>query len=339
MRKSILLLLPVLLACGDANASAPAIIEDFRARASALECSPVDLGVDAAVTEMRLASDSTWTLLDEAQMALLVFSDQPRLLRRTPLAEAGPGAAPRPVSAVLLGDTAVAVAARGGLRVVVLSPEGGAMATLPLDFVPNDVAVTPAGALLLTPLPVGARPPTLLMRRGAGAWDPLPVPKRSYEDVSVNGLGNTALVETFPDGTILVMHQIMAPRAYLVRPDGRVDPRPTPTPDGTRAAIDFVPRAPITDEQIPRMLVPAMAMTIDPASSQVYVLTKTEAKIDDRPERAVLRLSPELEFMEGYTLPVIASSMVYLPRRDALLVAGDADDFHFCPLPRTRSAT
>ncbi len=337
MRKPILLLLPAFLACGDANASGPAIIPDFRARAAALECSPVDLGVSAAVTEMRLASDSTWTLLDEAQMELLVFSDEPRLLRRTPLAEVGPAAAPRPVSAVLLGDTAVAVAARGGLRVVVLTPDGGPLATLPLDFMPNDIAVTPSGALLLTPLPVGASPPTLLMRRTADAWEPLPVPKRSFEDMSVNGLGNTALVETFPDGTILVMHQIMRPRAFLVRPDGRVDPRPAPTPDGTRAAIDFVPRAPITEDQIPRMLVPAMAMTIDPASSQVYVLTKTEAKINDRPERAVLRLSSELEFLEGYTLPVTASSIIYLPRRGALLVVDDADDFHFCPLLRTGS--
>jgi hypothetical protein len=338
MRKPILLLLPVLWACGDATASGPSVIPDFRANAAALECSAVDLGVEAAMTEMRRASDSTWTLLDESQMVLLTLSDELRLLRRTPLAEAGPAAAPRPVSAVLLGDTAVAVAARGGLRVVILSPDGGPLASMPLDFIPNALVTTPSGALLLTPLPMGARPPTLLMRHTAGAWEPLPVPQRGFEDMSVNAIGNTALAETFPDGTILVMHQMLTARAFLVRPDGRVDPRPTPTPDGNRAAIDFVPRAPITEDQIPRMLVPAMAMSIDPARSQVYVMTKTAARVNDRAERAVLRLSSELEFIEGYTLPMIAQSMIYLPRRDALLVVGDADDFHMCPLPPGGSA-
>lgn len=331
MRKLTLLLLPLANGCGDVAAT-QGVIESFRTEATPLTCETVDLGVDTAPTELRLASDSTWTLLDEAQRQLMTFTDEFRLIRQIELPDIGPGAVEHPISAVLLGDTAVAVAARGGLRLVVLSMDGALRRSVPLEFIPNAIAASDSG-ILATPMPFGDRPSTLLLRNVDDDWEEMPVPKRAYDDMSIAALGNAALVETFPDGRILVMHQFFRPRAFIVD-SGRVDAVTPPIPDGTREQLDFVPRAPITDDQIRRTMVPALAMTIDPHRSEVYVLTRSGGELDDRLERAILRLSDRLAFIEGYTLPVIARSMVFLPRRHAALVVDDLDGLHLCALPR-----
>lgn len=337
MRESILFLLFVAVACDRAGDAGYVVIDDFSRTATALTCETVEIGVEAAATELRLASDSTWTLLDAPQLQVMTFDDEFRLLDRMTLPAVGPGAAPSPTSVALLGDTAVAVAARGGLRLVVLSRDGRELATTPLDFIPHSVATSAAGAVLVTPMPFGTKPPTLLLRLADGKLDTLAVPKRSYEDMMINALGNATLVESLPDGSALVVHQFLQPRAFRVSAAGTVGALPFPTPDGTRQQIPYVPRAPITEEQMGQTLVPAMAMSVDRGRSHVYLLTRSGRNVDGRPERAILRLSEGLEFLEGFTLPVAAGSMVYLPRRRAALVVDDTDTFHLCPLPRAGS--
>ncbi len=151
--------------------------------------------------------------------------------------------------------------------------------------------------------------------------------------MAVNALGNSALVEELPDGSLLVVHQFFRPRAYRLAASGDVESLTPPTPDATARQVEFVPRAPITDDQLPRTLIPAMAMTVDPLRSDVYVLTRSGRTLDGRPERAILRLTDRLEFLHGYTLPLPAVSMVFLPRRRAALILDDEDAFHVCPLP------
>lgn len=335
MRESILYLLVVAAACGVADEPGHVVIEDFSRGATAVACEVVDLGAAAAPSELRLATDSTWTLLDAPQLQVLTFDDEFRLLDRTPLASVGPGAAANPTSVALLGDTAMVVAARGGLRLVVLGRDGREIAAAPLGFIPHSIAATASGAVLVTPTPFGTRPPTLLLRFEGGRWDTLAVPKRSYADMTINALGNTALVESLPDGSALVVHQFLQPRAFRVSATGEVEALAFPTPDGTRDQIPYVPHPPVTEDQFPLTLLPAMAMAVDPVRSEVYVMTRSGSDLGGRPERAILRLTDRLEFLEGYTLPVIAGAMVYLPRRQAALVADDEDRFHLCPLTRT----
>lgn len=342
MRKSILLLLLGAGACDAASDPGFVVIEDFSRRAVAATCHAVDLGHETVASELRLATDTTWTLLDGPGLQVLTFDDRLALLTRTPLPAEGPGAARGPTSVGLLGDTALAVMARGGLRLVILSLDGREVATEPLDFIPHSVETTGSGAILVTPTPFGTRPPTLLMRfapdprsHGSGEWEAVAVPRRHYEDMTVNALGNTALVESLSDGSVLVVHQFLEPRAFRVSAAGVVERLPVPTPDGTRSTIRYLPRSPLTEEQFPRMLLPAMAMSVDPRSSEVYLLTRSGGDIGGHPERAVLRLTGRLEFLAGYTLPVRAGNMVYLPRRNAVLVTDDEDRFHLCRLPRS----
>lgn len=334
MRKPILLLLVGAAACETATEHGFVVIDDFSRHATAATCDLVDLGVEAVATEVRLATDTTWTLLDAPGLQVLTFDDRYTLLNRTPLPADGPAAALNPTSVGALGDTALAVLARGGLRLVVLSMDGRGLDTSPLDFIPHSVATTGAGAVLVTPMPFGTKPPTLLLRFADGGWDTLAVPRRRYADMTINAIGNTALVESLPDGSSLVLHQYLEPRGFRVSASGDVEALAVPTPDGTRDAIAYLPHPPVTEEQFPLMLLPAMALSVDRVSSEVYLLTRSGTAVDGRPERAVLRLTNRLEFLEGYTLPVRAAGMVYLPRRGGVLVADDEDRFHHCTLPR-----
>ena len=319
--------------CTDADAADFALIDDFLAGSTAVTCEAVTLEPGPAAEEIRLVSDSTWIVLDGTGRELFEFDDALRLRGRLAIPRRGPGSAEQPVSVAALGDTAWAIADRARLRVVVLSRTGEEVAAVPLDFMPHSLESTPGGELLLTAVPVGTRPPTLLVRYDWASFQPLPVPRRSYPDMTVSALGNTALVETLPDGAALVVHQFLAPRAFRVG-TGPPEPLRAPTPDATRDQIDYVPTAPVTEDQLPRTLTPALAMSVDPGSGEVYLLTRSGRTRNGRPERAVLRLAGDLGFTAGFTLDVHAVGLVYLPRREAAIVVDDEDRFFLCPLPR-----
>lgn len=332
MRKSILLFL-VAGCAGDAMPDDYTVVDAVPDRAVAVQCEPIELPGDPSPSEIRLATDSTWSLLDDQRREVLYLDDRMRVLARTPLAEDGPGAAPNPVSAVALGDTAWAVAARGGLRLVILDHGGREISTTPLGFVPHSIEAAPNGDLLMSAMPFGSKPPTVVVRMRDGELSYVPVPKRSYPDMTVAALGNTALVETLSDGTALVLHQFMAPRGFRVSPTDQVEPLPVPTPAGTRESVDYVPTSPITEDQLPLALVPAMAMSVDDQAQEVFLMTRSGREVDGRLERVIMRLDSSLGFKAGYTLDVHASGMLYLPRIGRALVYDDVARFHTCPLP------
>lgn len=330
MRKSILL--PLLAAaCGDGASAGHRVIRDFSALATPVECEAVDLGA-VAVEELRLATDSTFLVLDAAQHRVTEYGDD--LLPRWSLdyPEAGPGAVDRPVSAALLGDSAIAMAARGGLRLVVLDRTGRLIHARRLPFMPGALAATDDGAVLVSAVPLGATPGSLLFRYRDGTLEELAVPRRPYADMTIGALGNTTRVEPLPPTSALVVHQFLAPRAVeVVLETGRVIPRVVPTPDGTADHIDFVPDPPITDAQLGEILAPAMAVSVDP-SGDVFLLTRSGRWTRGRRERAILRLGRDLAFRAAHTVDVHAVQMAVLPRRGAALVADDADRFFLCPL-------
>ena len=330
MRKSILLPLLVVGCSGDAEGAGYRAVPDFVDRSVPVACESVDPG-PMAVDALRVVTDSTVLVLDAAARRITELGDDLRPRRTLEYVEHGPGAVARPVAATLLGDT-VAIIARDGLRLVLLTRAGDVLHEEPLEFVPNAIAAA-GDELLITPMPLGAVPASLLFRFRHGTLDEIPVPRRPYADMMVGAMGNSTLVEGLADGSALVVHQLLRPRAFHVSADRTlVTPLTVPTPDGTIALAEAVPRAPITEEQFDRLLVPAMAMSVDRMRGEIFLLTRSGRTVDGRRERAILRTDDRLGYAASYLLDVNAVHLAVLPRRSAALVVDDADRFFLCPI-------
>lgn len=332
MRKSILLPLVVLACSGDARDSDYHVVADFIGRSIPLACHAVDLG-GIAVDRLHPATDTSFFVLDAAGGRIAEYTDRFEQVWALDFDEHGPAAVQRPVDAALLGDTAVAVAARGGLRLVILDRTGRPIHIEPLTFIPSALAAGEQDDVLVSAMPVGPRPEVLLFRFHSGELAPLNVPIRRYPDMTVGALGNATLAASLPDGSALVVHQFFAPRGFRVVPaSGSVVPLPVPTPDATRERIDFVPRPPVTRDQFSSMLTPALALSVDRGNGEVYLLTRSGRTIDGRSERAILRLGRRLGYVESYLLEVHAVQLAFLSRADALIVVDDLDRPYLCPL-------
>jgi hypothetical protein len=332
MRKSTLLLLLAAVACGETENEDYVVIEGFLDRSQALSCESLGALGYVAVTELRVASDSTIMVLDGPGRRLMELDPALRPIWEMDVPSEGPGAINTPVSMAVVGDTAIAIAERQGLQLIVFSRSGRLIRTTPLGFAPSAVVARPSGELLVTAMPFGETPGTLLFRHDGNGLREVPVPPRAYTDMFIGALGNTTLAEALPDGAVLVMHQFMAPRAFRVAVDGRVDRLPVPTPDATRAAIDYVPAGPLVEAEIERMLVPASAMSVDPSRSEVYLLTRSGRRLEGGTERALLRLDDGLGLLQAFTLDFVARHMAVLPREQTLLIVDDQDRFHACDL-------
>lgn len=330
MRKSILLLL-LASACTAADAADHTVVNGFLEQAIAVGCEPVDLGT-IAVEELRTATDSSFLVLDAAQRRVTEFADDLRPRWSLEYDEVGPAAVDRPISATLLGDTAVAIAARGGLKLVVLDRAGALIRARSLPFMPGPVTATANGNLLVAAVPLGATPASLLFRLHDDELEALPVPRRPFADMTVGALGNSTRVEPL-DTTVLVVHQFLAPRAFRVAPaTGSVAAVALPTPDATADRIGYVPSPPVSEAQLGEMLTPAIAVGVDRLRGEVYLLTRSGRQVDGRWERALLRLDRDLGFLAGYTLDAHAVHLAVLPRRQAALVVDDMDRSYLCPL-------
>lgn len=334
MRKSTLLLLLAATACGEGVPDDYLVVDDFLARSPGLACEVLEAPAYLAVTELRTASDTTVMVLDESGRRLVELDATLRPVWELEVPAAGPGTLNAPVSMALLGDTAIAVAERQGLQIIVFSRAGELIRATPLGFAPSALAARSSGDLLVTAMPFGDIPTTLVFRYDGTSFHEIQVPPRPYADMFIGALGNTTLAEAFPDGTTLVMHQFMAPRAFRVGADGSVQSVRVPTPDATRASIDYVPVGRILEEDIERMLVPASAMTVDPLRSEVYLLTRSGRRVEGGAERAILRLDAGLELIASFTLEVAARHLAFLPRYQTALIVDDEDRFHACDFRR-----
>lgn len=331
-RPTLLLLLLSGLACGEPDGDVYAVVDDFLERAVPAPCERAQAEDGLAITEMRSVSDSTWLVLDEPRRRVAELDHEMRTLWSMQYPAVGPGSAGKAVSAALLGDTAIAMVDRGALRLLILSRSGELVASTPLGFLPNRLATLPGGEVLVTPLRLGDDPPTLLVRFGAGGRSDVPVPARYYEDIMVRAMGNIARVETFPDGRALVLHEYLAPRGFAVGPNDEVTRLAVPTPDATLGQLDFVPTAPLSEADQPRILVPALGLSVDRRRSEVYLMTRSGRLVGDVPQRAIFRLDDRLGFLEAYTVDVAARDMAVLPARGIAVVTDEEDALFTCVL-------
>ena len=122
--------------------------------------------------------------------------------------------------------------------------------------------------------------------------------------------------------------------------NGAVRELSPPVPDGTAHKREYVPRPPVTPDALPHLYIGAAGLSLDRSTGEVYMLTQTGHREEDRSERAILRLDASLRYLGSYLLDpgINAGHLAYLARRRAFVVADDVDGLHFCPLPPSASA-
>lgn len=333
MRESTLLFFLLVAGCGSGPGGE--VIEDLRGRSRALACEPLALDRELAITALRTTSDTSWAVLDEAQRLVIGYDDRARPLWIVHLEPDGPLALPTPVGMAAAGDTLVHVVDRGRFTLASLDTRTGLGRSFRLDFLPGGVTALPGGGAAVTSLPMGARPRELLFILDGDTLRPVDVPQRAYADLSVNALGNMVVSEADAEGTLLVVHQFLAPRAFRVEADGEVRALSPPVPDGTAHKREYIPSPPVTPDALPHLYIGAAALSVDRGAGEVYMLTQTGHREEDRSERAILRLDPSLRYLGSYLLDarINAGHIAYLARRRAFVVADDVDGVHLCPLP------
>ena len=332
MRRSTLLSILVLASCAPEPESYT-VVDGFLDVARAAQCVDAGLSEEVVPTEIRSVTDSTWLLLDEPRRRVTEYDHRLRPLWSMEYAEAGPASAARAVSAALLGDSAIALADRGALRLVVITRAGRALWSAPLGFMPNGIAATSDGEVLVTPLRVGGEPPTLLTRFGPGTRREIDVRPRFYENMMISAMGNAALVETMPDGRAFLVHEYLMPRGFAVAANGEVEQLPQPTPDGVLRSLDHVPQFPLSEADASLIHAPGLALGVDRSASEVYVMTVSGKWLGEVGQRAILRLSDRFEFREGWTVDLRAENAAVLPRHRMAIVVTDEERLYTCTLP------
>jgi hypothetical protein len=334
MRRSFLVAMVVVAGCADPGHDEYEVIGGFLERSPTVTCSAIAPGPELAVTEIQSATDSTVLVLDGPGRRLVELDDGLGEVWSMSAPGAGPGSFDAPVDAVALGDSAVAVAERAGLRLMVYRRTGELLRTVDLPFVPAAMAAEPSGTLLLTPMALGGRPGSLLFRYDGDDLREVGIPPRHYADMVVSALGNTTKVGVLESGAAIVVHQFLSPRGFRVDPSGQIEQLRVPTPDATREHLAFIPAPPITEDQVSRILVPVIAMSVDRRRGEVYVVTRSGRMNGGDAERAILRLDERLGLLESFIIGMSARGIAYLPARDIAIVVDNQDRFHSCHLPR-----
>jgi hypothetical protein len=334
MRKCLIVVLLGAAACGDPESGEYVVIQGFHDRSQPAECVSAPAMPELAVTELQPASDSTALVLDGPNRRIVELDASLRELWSMTAPAAGPGSFQAPVDAVALGDTAIAVAERAGLRLIVYRRNGEHLRTVTLPFIPAALAVEPGGTVLVTPMALGGRPASLLFRYDGEELREVGIPPRPYADMVVSALGNTTKVGVLGSGDAIVVHQFLSPRGFRVGPAGEIEQLRVPTPDATRAQLAYIPVPPITEDQVPRILVPVIAMSVDPRRGEVYVVTRSGRMNGEDGERAILRLDERLGLLDSFIMDMSARGIAYLPAGDVVVVVDNQDRFHTCHLPR-----
>jgi hypothetical protein len=333
MRKWIGVVVLLVWSCGSPQHEEYVIVDGFLAASTPLDCPEVSSTDRMAVTQLRAASDSTALILDGPGRRILELDRWLRVVWEMEAPAQGPGFLDSPTSAAFLGDTAVVVTERRGLQLIVFGRDGELIRSTPLPFLPHHVAVRSTGEVLITTMPLGGTPRNLLFRYDGADFHELPVPARPYVDMMIGAFGNSALVEVLPGDDAILVHQFLSPRGFRVTSANVAEPLRVPTPDATIEQVSYIPVAPVTNEQLSRVLVPAMAMSVDAIRSEIYLLTRSGRMVDGRPERAILHLDEGLELLGSYTTTVRAGELAFLSRDGVLLLLDDRDRIHVCHVP------
>ena len=310
-RLSLAVALLLLAGCGGEEW---ALIDDLPGRSPAVECEPL-AGPDPAPVEvgrLRAASDSTFLLVDPAAREVVELSGDGARLATFTLTADGPRGVALLSDAIRSGDTLLVVADAGRQRLRAFDPTGRDLWTVQLDFPPQRLAFA-GGRLLITAAGMDARLPGLVYELRDGSPRPLAVPLARHADAIARLFINDVVLEGYADGSALVAHHFVAPRAWRVGADNGIEERSVPIAAAVAGSIGYIPPIPIREEDLLRIAAPVIASAADPATGDLLYLTRSGRQRDGRSEKALVRANRDLIYLASRLLDVNAVALAYLP--------------------------
>jgi hypothetical protein len=331
------LLLPLtmgLITCGR-DTPEPAFFANAQQLPPAL-CSGIDaLNARGSIVNDVVSLDSSrFLVLYGAERELVIYDERFQVVSSVSFERDGPRGVRSAVSATMVGETFY-IADEKQLLIKLLDSAGLDRGTIRLDFVPR--RVRSAGAVVVvSPLVMASHPNSLLFTLSNGRARSLAVPIARYEDVGVNAFANMSSVAGFPDGRIVLMHELIVPFGYSLARAGTaslVRRFAVPLPELQRTRIGKLPVPPLTEKNIGDMVAVALAAAPDPSSGRTYYLTRTGRRVGGSWEKMIVRL--DSTFKVERAAPVLDQRplhMTYLPARGALLLADDEHRWFECTL-------
>lgn len=335
MRTAPLPLLALIFAgCAASDAGQPVFIADFIDRSEPARCTLAsELSARQAVVEDAVTVGDTSFLILYAQDREVALVG-PDLVPRTVITfdQDGPTGVLGPTAVALVGDSLLYFADQKRQAIRVLDLSGRDRGTIHLDFPPYRI-LNADGELLVTPLVIGRHTRSLVHALEGEETRSLSVPIAFYDDPAVTALTNMANGAAYPDGRVVLAHTMVLPYAYVLGTDGTFDRVPLPLPDGVRSKFGWLPTTQFTNAMLDEILITTIAAAPDRTTGDFLYLTRTGRTRDGRPEKALIRVDPELRYLHSYLLDFNAVHLAYLAQPGIALIADEEDRWFRCETP------
>lgn len=316
----------------------PIFVGDFPERALLAECEGIDPPHEGSPTTLRSVGDTAF-LVDFAMDRRTALLDRDlRVLSVVSYRAEGPLGIREVRDLALVDDTVIVYADRPAQRLRRISVRGNDLGEVRLGFPPESILPLGEGFLVARTVLVRPSDPLLQVASNDGALSPLSAEPFRIPDPQLQTLANLLILLPAPGGGAVGIHQFISPFARLVLPedsagDRRVRTVPIPMPEAVAPSYGWYPERPFTDDEIMRILTPALAADVDRSSGHVLVLTRSGAAGPTHTEKAVIRLDENMRWVGAVRLPLNAGQMMYRSADRSLLIVDELDRWHRCESP------
>lgn len=311
------------------------LIEDFASRSPRVRCEPL-AGPDpapVAVTALRAASDSTLLLVDGPGREVVLLDGNAARTAAVRFSPDGPRGVALLADAALSADSLLVLSDAGRPRLRAFDMRGRELWTLPLDFPPQRLAFA-GGRLFFSTAGMDRRAPALLFEVRDGRVTPTRIPLVGHGDGIARLFLNDVALQGYGDGSLVVAHRFVWPRAWRMDADDRTQRMSVPIARGVKGDIGHLPEIPFREEDVARIAVPVIASAGDPRTGDLLYLTRSGRRRDGRSEKAIVRADGHLAYLASRRLDVNAVALAYLPvdPQRAIVVDSDAS-WYRCEAP------
>lgn len=333
MKALSLVVVLLLVACG--GEEQVVLIPDFAERSAAARCVslPDPDPEPASVTQLQPHSDSTFLLIDADAREVGVLDGSARRLATIEFTEDGPLGVASLTDAAQSGDTLLVLADGGRRRLRGFDGTGRDLWMVELPFAPQRLAFA-GERLLIAAAGMDTRLPSLVYElRGREAVS-MHVPFATNADALGRMFLNFVTLQGYPDGTALVAHQFVQPRAWRIDAGARASLLDVPVPEQVAASLGYLPPIPFREEDLERIAAPVIASSADPGSGDLLYLTRSGRRLDAHSEKALVRVDRDLHYVGSRLLDVNAVALVYLPvASGSAIVVDDEQNWFRCEAP------